>query len=198
MAVNETGDRSPAARAVRRVLRHWAPYLLTAGTVFTFAAGIGAAIGTERDSPLLPAAAGTNPYAGLGAVELFLHNGRVSVLLIVGAVLFGLPTAYLLLLNGFLLGAGLVEYAETYGPLETLAMVGPHGVIEIPALLLAGAIAFRWCHAGWRTASGTRRSTTAPVFLLESIGAIVVVGVMLAVAALIEATISGAIGAALA
>lgn len=198
MTVHETGDRSPAARAVRRVLRHWAPYLLTAGTLFTFAAGVGAAIGAERDSPLLPAAAGTNPYAGLGTVELFLHNGRVSLFLIGGAVLFGLPTVYILLLNGFLLGAGLVEYAETYGPLETLAMVGPHGVIEIPALLLAGAVAFRWCHAGWRTASGTRRSTTAPVFLLESVGAVLLVFVTIGVAALIEATISGAIGAALA
>lgn len=198
MPESETVDRSPAARAGRRVLRHWAPYLLTAGTLFAFATGVGAAIGAEHESPLLPAAAGTNPYAGLGALELFVHNGRVSLFLMAGAVLFGLPTAYLLLLSGFLLGAGLVEYADTYGPLETIAMVGPHGIVEIPALVLAGAIVFRWCHAGWRTASGPRRSTTMPSFLLESVGAIVTVVAMLAVAALIEATVAEAVGSAVA
>jgi len=197
MAGGDSADRPPAVDAGLVVLRHWAPYLVTASTIFAFTAVIGAAIGTERDSPLLPAASGTNPYAGLGALELFVHNGRLSLFLIGGAMLFGLPTAYLLLLNGYVFGAALVQYGETYGPLETIAMIGPHGIVEIPALLLAGAISFRWCHAGWRTASGTERSTTAPLFLLESVGAIVLVLLALAVAAVIEATVSASIGAAL-
>lgn len=187
---------SPAGRAGLGALRHWAPYLLTATTLFAFTTVVGAAIGTERDSPLLPAAADTNPYAGLGAVELFVNNGRVSLFLIGGAVMFGLPTAYILLLNGYLFGAAIVQYGETYGPLATIAMLGPHGVIEIPAILLAAAISFRWCHAGWKTVTDSSWSTTAPVFLLESLGALLAVVVMLAVAAVIEATVAEAVGAA--
>lgn len=188
---------SPAGQAGLRVLRHWAPYLLTATTLFAFTAVVGAAIGTERDSPLLPSTANTNPFAGLGAVELFVNNGLVSLYLIGGALLFGLPTAYVLLLNGYLFGAAIVQYGETYGPLETIAMIGPHGVVEIPAILLAAAISFRWCHAGWKTATDSSWSTTVPVFLLESLFALVTIVAMLGVAAVIEATVSEAIGAAL-
>lgn len=188
---------SPAGRAGLGVLRHWAPYLLAATTLFAFTTVVGAAIGTERDSPLLPSTTNTNPFAGLGAVELFVNNGLVSLYLIGGALLFGLPTAYVLLLNGYLFGAAIVQYGETYGPLETVAMIGPHAAVEIPALLLAAAISFRWCHAGWKTATDSSWSTTAPVFLLESVLALVTVVAMLGVAAVIEATVSEAIGAAL-
>jgi|GEM_PF-3605484 len=191
-----TDRTSPRRRAVVAVCRHWAPYLLAAGTLFVWSAGVGAAVGSERDSPLLPVAADGNPYAGLDALGLFLHNARVGALLVLGALLFGLPTGYLLLANGFLFGSGVVEFAGAYGPAATIAMVLPHGVFELLALVLAGAVSFRWCHVGWLVASSNGPDTTGPRLVLETLLALATVAVLLALAAVIEARISSAIGGA--
>lgn len=125
MSRDGTGAGSPAERFAHGLLRHWAPYLASSGTLFVGSAVVGAAVGSERDSPLLPVPAGTNPFAGLDVAGLFVHNGGVSLLLVLGALLFGLPTAYLLLLNGFLFGAGFVEFVSTYGAIEATAMLLP-------------------------------------------------------------------------
>lgn len=192
-----SSERPAPAALLRHVagsaLRHWAPYLGVSAAVFASSFAIGAVVGSERRSPLLPAPAGQNPYAGLEATDLLLHNGRVAAWLALGVLLFGLPTLYVLLLNGFLLGAGAVEFAGTYGTAATVAMLLPHGVLELPAIVLAGAISARWCHVGWQTARGGRREVPVHVTLLETVAAVLALVAMLGAAAVIEASVTGTV-----
>lgn len=90
----------------------------------------------EEESGQSPA-----PDAALGAefsAFLMTHNIRVAILALFLGLTLGLGTGYLLFTNGVLLGAVAARYAAA-GFGEFLAgWLLPHGVLEIPAILIAG------------------------------------------------------------
>ncbi|MBZ9570625.1 stage II sporulation protein M [Methanobrevibacter sp. TMH8] len=70
--------------------------------------------------------------------SIFLNNVFVGIMMYCGAILFGLVTATLLISNGVFIG-----YFATQMPLNAfLAYTLPHGIIEIPAIIIAGASGF--------------------------------------------------------
>jgi len=85
----------------------------------------------------------------LGA-DIFLNNWLVSIATGLAGIGFGAPSLATILFNGFILGI-LV-------PLSTLTMllaaILPHGVIEIPSLILAGSMGMKLGYAALRRLFG--------------------------------------------
>jgi uncharacterized membrane protein SpoIIM required for sporulation len=86
---------------------------------------------------------------------LFTHNLQVSLIAFALGITFGVGTVWLMFSNGVLLGALGAVFAEA-GQLRTFATgVLPHGVLEIPAILIAGG-------AGLLLAQGMLRARPWP------------------------------------
>jgi uncharacterized membrane protein SpoIIM required for sporulation len=84
---------------------------------------------TEIQGPLRP----------LMSSVIFTNNIRVAFLAFAGGCLAGLGTAYILVLNGVLLGA-VLGAAQHYGVGRVLGgFVSPHGYIEVSCIVIAGA-----------------------------------------------------------
>ena len=185
-------DPRPATVAghARAFAYRWLPYVLAAAGLFLATASLGAAVGAERQSFVLPVRSPGDPVPQTSATSLFVHNLRIDLLTAGGVLLFGLPTVFLLAYNGFRFGSTMADAMGTLGPLRTVALVAPHGVIELPALWFAGAIGLRWLHLGWSLTSGGSYTTGVPRAVLDSVVALLVVVVLTAAAAVVEATVT--------
>ena len=74
-------------------------------------------------------------------LDIALRNGGVALLLVAGGLLAALPTVGILADNGFLVGSSLgVFLASDGGFARFLLLTVPHGVVELPALILFGAV----------------------------------------------------------
>lgn len=86
-------------------------------------------------------ASSDDPMAGARtafSAQLMTHNTKVSILTMSMGMTYALGTIMLLFYNGVILGAVCVDYIMA-GEVKFLAgWLLPHGVIEIPAILIAG------------------------------------------------------------
>jgi uncharacterized membrane protein SpoIIM required for sporulation len=85
------------------------------------------------------------------SAQLMTHNIQVGVLTLGLGMTWGLGTIVMLFYNGLTLGAVAFDYIHAgYTPF-LLGWLLPHGVIEIPAILVAGQAGFVLAHAltGW-------------------------------------------------
>ena len=78
---------------------------------------------------------------------LMTHNISVTMLMVAAGITFGLGTAYLLALNGLLIGAVAALCFKHGMSLELWSFVLPHGSFEISALVIAGAAGLILGHA---------------------------------------------------
>ena len=76
------------------------------------------------------------------SAQLITHNIQVALLAASLGVTFGIGTALLLFENGVLLGAVAVRYTQQGFGLFMSAWLLPHGVFEIPSILIAGQAGF--------------------------------------------------------
>lgn len=182
----------------RATVRNWLPYVGLVTAFFFAVAIIGAAVGHERRSDLVPIRAPGDPIPALEPLDLFLHNSQVTGLVVVGVLFFALPSIALIGYNAFLLGATVADATATLGPVATAALVLPHAIFELPAMWLAGAVAIRWMHVIWQTTQGGTRRVTVGRTVTETILALVVVLFLLGIAAIIEGTVTADIARSLA
>lgn len=84
--------------------------------------------------------------------RLMTHNIRVSLLALSIGVLWGVGTLALLFYNGAILGGVCIDYIQAGEGLFLAGWLLPHGVIEIPAILIAGQGGFVLANTliGWR------------------------------------------------
>jgi len=97
------------------------------------------------------------PLASTGSLSIllllvvFINNAIKALVLILLGVLLGLPPVLFVAVNGFVLGGlgSALESVKGWG--YVLASFAPHGVIEVPAILLAAALglslgmeSFKW------------------------------------------------------
>ena len=73
---------------------------------------------------------------------IFLNNAIKSFLVIVLGVLVIVPIMFIVL-NGYILGIVMCESARTEGPLYVAAAILPHGIIELPMVLVSAALGTR-------------------------------------------------------
>jgi uncharacterized membrane protein SpoIIM required for sporulation len=72
------------------------------------------------------------------SAELMTHNTKMAILTLALGVSWGVGSAILLFYNGVILGAVAVDYIRAGQTKFLLGWILPHGVIEIPAILIAG------------------------------------------------------------
>jgi uncharacterized membrane protein SpoIIM required for sporulation len=124
------------------------------------------------------------------ASQLMTHNTQVSIFTLALGMTWGVGTIIMLFYNGVILGAVAVDYIRAGETKFLLGWLMPHGVIEIPAILIAGQagllLAFALIGYGRRTPLRTRlREVSGDITTL-----IFGVGLMLIWAGFIEAFLS--------
>jgi uncharacterized membrane protein SpoIIM required for sporulation len=72
------------------------------------------------------------------SAALITNNTRVSILALTLGATWGIGTVILLVYNGMILGAIIVDYVRAGQSIFLMGWLLPHGAIEIPAILIAG------------------------------------------------------------
>ena len=116
---------------------------------------------------------------------IFLNNAAKALGVVVLGILLGLPGVLFVTVNGFVIGAVVSRAVSLMGLEYVIASLTPHGIIEIPMLLLATALSFM---VGWESFKwlGHRESRVESQLLASVNLYLKVVLPGLAVAALIE------------
>ena len=93
---------------------------------------------------------------GRFSAQLMTHNTQVTLTTIALGASFGVGTVIVLFYNGVILGAVALDYVRDGQYIFLLGWLLPHGVIEIPAILVGGQTGFVIAYAliGW----GSRKS----------------------------------------
>ena len=121
---------------------------------------------------------------------LMTHNTRVSIFTLALGMTWGVGTILMLFYNGIMLGGVAVDYIRAGQTKFLLGWLMPHGVIEIPAILIAGQagllLAFALIGWGRRTPLRTRLREITPDIITLIFG----VGLLLVWAGFVEAFLS--------
>ena len=132
--------------------------LILATSIFFASVVVGAVIGKDTVEALMgELGAVLEPLTSTGSLSIllllviFINNAIKALGLVLLGILVGLPSLLFITVNGFILG-GLGCALESVGGLRyVMASFVPHGVIEIPVILLAAALgltvgmeSFRW------------------------------------------------------
>lgn len=144
-------ESEPSAWSVEEQRRFWRelrPYFLA--SVALLAAGAAAGLATAAYAPDFSLerreALGefVRSFLGLSkprlALAIFLNNALKTLLALVAGVLAGVLPLVLLLVNGYILGLVFHNTVETKGLLAFVLAIAPHGVLELPAVLLGASI----------------------------------------------------------
>ena len=173
-------------RAIGEFTRGQPGSILAATVLFVGAAAAGWQI-TAEFAVDLPGEEGIGEVFGAFPVGTFVmiaaNNWLVSATAIFGGVALGVPTAVDMLLNGFIIGAvaGVVE------PIVFLALVAPHGIIEVPAILIAGGLGVHVGVTVFGLLRGTRSSTDLADVLRLAYRVLLGLAIVLIIAAFVEA-----------
>lgn len=88
---------------------------------------------------------------GRFSADLMTHNTQVALMTVALGMTFGFGPVVMLFYNGVILGAVAYDYVHGGQTIFLLGWLLPHGVIEIPAILVGGQAGFVMAHAliGW-------------------------------------------------
>ena len=121
---------------------------------------------------------------------LMTHNTRIAIFTLALGMTWGAGTMILLFENGIMLGAVAVDYVRAGQTKFLLGWLLPHGVIEIPAILIAGqaGLVLAMALVGWgkRTPMTMRLRAASPDIITLIFGA----GLLLVWAGIVEAFLS--------
>jgi uncharacterized membrane protein SpoIIM required for sporulation len=114
------------------------------------------------------------------SAALITNNTKVSILALALGVTWGIGTLILLFYNGVVLGAVIFDYVRAGQSVFLMGWLLPHGVIEIPAILIAGQAGLLLGQAliGWNSKENINqrlRSVTASLVTLISGAALLLI-----------------------
>jgi len=173
---------------IRAVSRRWlALYFPAAAVLLCVSALAGFLLGSAVpiDALPMPEQSGTDSasiFPPLTTSAIAVNNLVAMGFLLLGAVSVGLLTVVGLVLNGVLIGAVVGIAVQQLEPAVVAALIVPHGVLEIPALLIASAIGLRFGRLTVRYIRGLEDELVTRRDLREA-GWLVAVAVLLIVAA---------------
>jgi len=73
-------------------------------------------------------------------IKLFFNNLQACILLFLGGATFGILTIFIMSLNGIVIGAIMELVSKEHTALFVAAAIVPHGIFEIPAFIISGAL----------------------------------------------------------
>ncbi|MHB1255383.1 MAG: stage II sporulation protein M [Dethiobacteraceae bacterium] len=83
------------------------------------------------------------PAADLSTLDYLVNNATVAMMMMFGGILtLGAVALFLIFYNGVIVGESVVVALDKMPAGEVLMRLLPHGIFEVPALLLAGAGGF--------------------------------------------------------
>ncbi len=192
----EASVRSQFSGGVRRGWREMAGFVArTPGThLFVVALGVGSGVlGWTLAEPFVGSvptsieARLADHIAPVATLEFFGNNWTVAISTALGGVVLVVPALSSIVFNGVVLGgtAALEVNREAL-----LAFVIPHGIFEIPAIFIAGALGVHLGVVGWRTLRGRVTREGFAEVLENAFWVLMGVGILLAIAAVIEGFVS--------
>jgi len=122
------------------------------------------------------------------ATEIFVNNIIVGIILFLGGVTLAFVTCAVVFVNGWMIGA---FYNISYGQVslrEFLVAVVPHGVFELPAFVISGALGLMLAGGIWQEMKGGADAADYAVLLGRKF--VLVVLPLLLIAAIVEAFIT--------
>jgi len=131
------------------------------------------------------------------AVAIAVNNLVAVGVTALGLVTFGVVAAVSLLFNGLILGAVFGAGLESTSPAVLLALVVPHGVVELPAFWLVGALSFRVTHRLVNYLRGVEETILTRVELFEVAVLLAVTALLILIAAVVEAHVTPPVAEAL-
>lgn len=135
--------------------------------------------GVRFDAPADPASL----LGGGAALEIAANNWLVGASTAYAGLAFGVGTAVGLLFNGWLVGA----LSGLFDPAAVLALVAPHGVVELPAIAVAGGVGLHLGRVGWQGWRGRQTPGDVATELRRALTVLVGLAVPIVVAAVLEA-----------
>jgi uncharacterized membrane protein SpoIIM required for sporulation len=139
------------------VRRHW-PHCLAAVVIFVAGGLVGAALIARNPTVLIELLSPemvrtierhemwTHSIVAikpLASTEIMTNNMTVAFLTFAAGITGGVGTTYFLFFNGLLLGVIGLACARAGMSVALWSFVAPHGVLELPAIFIAGAAGFR-------------------------------------------------------
>ncbi|HEU0013552.1 MAG TPA: stage II sporulation protein M [Longimicrobium sp.] len=126
------------------------------------------------------------PYAAAG---LMANNIGVTFIAFAGGVLAGAGTVLILLFNGIMIGVVFGTFANYAHLTQLLTFVGPHGVVELTAICIAGGAGL-WMGSGMLAPGRRTRREVVAERAREAVSLIGGTAMMLVLAGVIEGFIS--------
>ncbi|MDD4137836.1 MAG: stage II sporulation protein M [Methanoregula sp.] len=122
------------------------------------------------------------------AAKLFANNLEACIFLFLGGASFGILTIFIMSLNGIVIGAIMELVSKEHTALFVAAALIPHGIFEIPAFIISGALGIllaqaliaEWYHEGDTAADARHFARLFIVWVLP----------LVAIAACVEAFIT--------
>ncbi|MFD1569975.1 stage II sporulation protein M [Halorubrum laminariae] len=192
----ESGPIDQIRRGVRRGWRELLAFVRRSpgAHVVSIAVGVGfGALGWLAVDPLAGAVTTSIESRLVGhvppaaAVNFFGNNWAVAIATATGGVALVVPALSSIAFNGFALGA---TAALESNPVALVAFVLPHGVFELPALFISGALGIRLGVVSWRTFRGRLSREAFANALENAFWVLVGLGIVLGVAGFIEGFVS--------
>jgi stage II sporulation protein M len=163
----EDGDGN---RPIRATFRQMGPWVLAVALLFVLAMVAGVIIAIRDPTvgttlmelfreTILAGIDESNPFAL--AFAIFLNNLQACILLFLGGASFGILTVFILGTNGLVIGAVLELVRQEKGTLFVLAAILPHGILEVPAFLISGALGLMLARSLWREWHGLEDAASA-------------------------------------
>ncbi|MDD1657553.1 MAG: stage II sporulation protein M [Methanomicrobiales archaeon] len=87
-------------------------------------------------------------------LAIFLNNLQACVLLFLGGASLGAVTLFIAGTNGLVIGGVMEVVRQEQGILYVMAAILPHGIVEIPSFILAGALGLALAEALWQEGTG--------------------------------------------
>jgi stage II sporulation protein M len=142
------GEQAWSWRQQRGYLRDIAPYFLASVGILLAGALVGIATSTHAPGFSSARREALGEFARLFislprpflALAIFLNNAIKTLLVIVAGTLAGLVPLLFLLVNGYVLGIVFYATLREKGLWPFVVAIAPHGVIELPAVLLGTSI----------------------------------------------------------
>jgi stage II sporulation protein M len=78
--------------------------------------------------------------AAIMALQIFINNVQICALIFLGGATFGLLTVFLLMTNGAVIGVLIEVLLRDMHPATLTIALLPHGIFEIPAVLVSAAL----------------------------------------------------------
>jgi stage II sporulation protein M len=121
--------------------------------VVSMNAAVGNQLMTFLKNELFVDVADSTPFSLF--LKIFLNNLEACILLFLGGASLGILTMLIISLNGMVIGGVVALVGDQRGLPFLVAAIAPHGLLEIPAFLLSGAMGLLLARALWAEWKGS-------------------------------------------